>query len=195
VPQGSQQFTPRQLLDAGRHAEAEGRLDLAHQFYRHLADQYGYTSEAAEGRSHLARIGAAGHHPQIWQPNGNAAPALAVDGRPAIAATQRPRHVARRDPYRTGRAVAALVSGIGWLVIAGALSWFAAGAAGEAAQIPALQSLRLAFGVVLQLAGAVLCGAVMVLCGHAARALFDQAHATRELLAITRAKANGDHRQ
>ena len=193
MPQGSQQFTPRQLLDAGRHAEAEGRLDLAHQFYRHLADQYGYTAEAAEGRSHLARIEAASHHPQIWQTNGNAAPALAGNGRLAAAPSQRARHVPRRDPYRAGRALAALVSGIGWLVIAGALSWLAAGAAGEVAQVPALQSFRLAFGVVLQLAGAVLCGAVLVLGGQAARALFDQAHATRELVTISRAKVNGDH--
>jgi hypothetical protein len=190
VPQGSQQFTPRQLLDAGRHAEAEGRLDLAHQFYRHLADQYGYTSEAAEGRSHLARIEAAGR--QIWQTNGNAPLARGTNGRLASAPSQRPRHATRRDPYRVGRALAALMSGLGWLLIAGALAWLAAGAAWEVAQIPALATFRLATDVALQLGGALLGGAVMLLAGQAARALFDQAAAVREL-ASTRWKANGDH--
>ena len=57
MAQGSPQFTPRQLLDAGRRAEAEGKLDQANQLYRHLTDHYAYTIEAAEARNGLGRIG------------------------------------------------------------------------------------------------------------------------------------------
>ena len=53
MPQGSPQFTPRQLLDAGLRAEAEGKLDHANQLYRHLTDHYAYTTEAAEARNGL----------------------------------------------------------------------------------------------------------------------------------------------
>jgi hypothetical protein len=189
VPQGSQQFTPRQLLDAGRHAEAEGKLDLAHQFYRHLADHYGYTPEAAEGRNRLARIEAGGHYPQVWQTNGSTAPAHMVGGK---SRSQRRGRTAPRDTYRTGRALAAIVSGIGWLLISGALAWLGAGVAADVMQVAGLRNFLLTFGVVLQLGGALVCGAVTVLCGQAARALFDQAQAARELLAIKRTEGGGD---
>jgi hypothetical protein len=90
-----------------------------------------------------------------------------------------------------GRALAAVVSGIGWLLIAGALAWLGAGVAADVMQVPALRSFGLAVGVVLQLGGALVCGAVAVLCGQAARALFDQAQAARELLAIKRTEGGG----
>jgi hypothetical protein len=60
------QFTPAQLLESGRRAETEGRLDLAVQFYRHLTDNFAYTAEAAEAHNALGRVGAA--QSQIWQP-------------------------------------------------------------------------------------------------------------------------------
>ena len=53
----SPQFTPAQLLDSGRRAEAEGKFELAVQFYRHLTDHYGQTAEAAEARNGLGRLG------------------------------------------------------------------------------------------------------------------------------------------
>lgn len=46
-----------QLLDAGRRAEAEGKFDYATQLYRHLTEYYAFTSEAAEARNGLGRIG------------------------------------------------------------------------------------------------------------------------------------------
>jgi hypothetical protein len=78
-------------------------------------------------------------------------------------------------------------------VIAGALAWLAAGAAWEVAQLPALATFRLATELALQLGGALLAGALMLLAGQAARALFDQAAAARELAAIGRGRADGDH--
>lgn len=50
------QFTPFQVLDAGQRAEAEGRYDFAVQFYRHLADHYPQTREAAVAKEALARV-------------------------------------------------------------------------------------------------------------------------------------------
>ncbi len=101
----SQQFTPPQLLEAGHRAEAEGRLDLAAQFYRHLTEHYAFTGEAAEARNGLGRVGAA--QSQVWHMNGAAHPNGAA--RP-----QRRRPVAPRDHYRTGRALARLLSALGW---------------------------------------------------------------------------------
>ena len=189
MPRGSPQFTPRQLLDAGRRAEAEGKLDLAHQFYGHLSHHFGNTTEAAEGRQGLARIGAAG--PDVWQMNGGAPAASAANGL-QIGRSHRTKHAARRTEYRVGRALAALVSGIGWLVVAGALLALVAGAAPEFAQVAALQGLKLGPSVLPQAVGALLAGAVTLLLGQAARALFDHASAARELVAIERAKAGRD---
>ena len=177
---GSRQFTPKQLLDAGRRAEAEGRLDLAHRFYGHLSDHYGQVPEAAEGRDGLARIGTGSHYPQVWQMNG----VIPTAGAP------RARHVALRVEYRVGRALAALASGIGCLAIVAALLGLAAALAAEFALVPALQEHNHAYNVLPRAAGALLAGAVTLLCGQMARALFDRASAARELVAIERAKAN-----
>ena len=54
--QTSVQFTPVQVLQAARRAEAEGKMDYALQFYRHLVEQHGTTSEAQEAREGLFRI-------------------------------------------------------------------------------------------------------------------------------------------
>jgi hypothetical protein len=190
---GSPQFTPKQLLDAGRRAEAEGRLDLAHQFYGHLSDHYGHTPEAAEGRDLLARMGAS-HYPQVWQMNGAIPAAPAANGRlAATGGTRRAKHVAQRVDYRIGRALAALASGIGCLAIVAALLALAAGVAAEFALVPALQELKLTYDVLSRAAGALLVGAATLLLGQVARALFDQASAARELVAIERAKAGREH--
>lgn len=195
---GSPQFTPRQLLEAGRRAEAEGKLDLAQQFYGHLNDHYGHTSEAAEGRHGLSRIGASaphpGPHPQVWQMNGAASTGPALNGRASTGRERgkRVKHVARGPDYRVGRALAALLSGTGWLTAAAALLVLATAVATEFTQAPALQSLKLGFAVLPQAAGAMAAGAAALLVGQAARALFDQASAVRELAAIERARAEGD---
>jgi hypothetical protein len=189
MPAGSPQFTPRQLLDAGRRAEAEGKLDLAHQFYGHLSQYYGHTAEAAEGRHSLARIGTAGDHTDVWQMNGGTAAASASNGRMSAGRSYAARHPVHRTEYKVGRALAALVSGTGWLVVAGSLLALAAGAAAEYADITALQGLKISSSMLPQAAGALLAGTVTLLLGQAARALFDQASAVRELVAIERAKS------
>ena len=182
---GLAQFTPQQLLASGRRAEAEGRRDLAQQFYRHLTEQYGYTAEAADARNALGRVGAGSPtqngQAAIWQP---------ASVRPAGVRTARGRHDGPREEYRSGRALAVLTAGIGWLVIGAALI---AGAAATAAHVQMLpESYKLAYDSFLLVAGAVPAGAALVLAGQAARALFDQASAARELVAIERARRSGD---
>lgn len=59
MAQGPQQFTPSQILEAGRRAENEGRVEYAIQFYRHLTDHLARTPEAAVARDALTRLGAA----------------------------------------------------------------------------------------------------------------------------------------
>lgn len=59
--QESPQFTPSQVLDAGRRAETEGRGEYALQFYRHLVENYPGSGEAAAAMSALTRLGANPH--------------------------------------------------------------------------------------------------------------------------------------
>jgi len=54
--QQAPQFTPEQVLAAGRHAESEGRIDYAIQFYRHLTEYYRNTPEATAAGEALARL-------------------------------------------------------------------------------------------------------------------------------------------
>lgn len=192
MSQGLAQFTPQQLLEAGRRAEADGRPDLAHQFYRYLSENYGYTAEAADGRAGLSRV-TAGEAPPIWQLNSHAPPPTGQ--LPPMPSVVRPAarrvHARRAEPhehYRSGRALAALATGAGWLTIGVAVALAAAGAAAYLAPIPQLQELKLTTDMLLLLLGAVPGGAAMVLAGQVARALFDQAAAMRELAAIERAK-------
>jgi hypothetical protein len=174
----SSPFTPAQLLDSARRCEAEGKLDLANQFYRHLMDHYANTPEAAEARNAMGRIGTVQF--QAWQSGDTAAGAEAVP-RPKRGARRRP--VAPRDHYRTGRALAVCASGAGWLLA------FLGLAAPIASIIPGtgLPQLELP-----QLVGAAVglfaAGLLLVLLAQVAHALFDQASAARELVAMERAK-------
>lgn len=189
MPHGSPQFTPRQLLDAARRAEAEGKSDVARQFYRHLVEQYGDTVEAAEALGGLARLGG-GHGVHGLEALG-AMPPRAAAGRRGF---DRRSVAAGGGGYVVGRAVAALVSGLGWLTIAGALAALALGLWPELLQMAALPELRLGPDALLQAAMALPGGAIGVLCGQAARALFDMAAAARELAAIERTRAGGGPR-
>jgi hypothetical protein len=50
------QYTPVQVLQAARRAEAEGKMDYALQFYRHIVEHHGTSVEAQEAREGLFRI-------------------------------------------------------------------------------------------------------------------------------------------
>jgi hypothetical protein len=186
--QGTPQFTPQQLLEAGRRAEADGQVDAAVQFYRHLTDYYGFTAEAAEARNGLGRMGAAGPYPQIWQSNG-AGPHAAGDARSAGPRhPRRVRYPAPRNYYRTGRTLAALFSMLGWLMVVAGLAAPALYLFGPMPPAP-YGALGLLGGAI----GLLFFGLMIVASGQAARALFDQANATCELVAIERARSGGEH--
>jgi hypothetical protein len=191
--QGSPQFTPRQLLDAGRRAEAEGKHDHATQLYRHLTDHFGFTVEAVEARDGLGRIGADAGAP-LWANNG-AAPhsmPLAHGRMPGPRSGTRGREVAKKGHYRTGRALATLVSCAGWLIVATGVATVPVVLAAD----PLLLPRGLPYAESLGTTGAAaavavaLCafGLAVVFWGQMASALFDQANATRELVAIERAR-------
>jgi hypothetical protein len=184
--QATPQFTPQQLLDAGRRAEAEGRHDLAAKFYRQLADYYAYTAEAAEARSALARLGGAVWQPaSVWWHADGGPPHNEATNAAHVRSARRVKYPAPRNHYRAGRALARLFSGIGWLVFALGL---ALAPVAFFVPTPALFGL---LGAVSASIGLALFGLVIVASGQAARALFDQANATRELVAIERARGNG----
>jgi hypothetical protein len=50
------QFSPGQILEAGRRAENDGRIGYALQFYRHLTDHHARTPEAAIAKEALSRL-------------------------------------------------------------------------------------------------------------------------------------------
>lgn len=85
--QASVQFTPVQVLQAARRAEAEGKMDYALQFYRHLVEQHGNTVEAQEAREGLFRIAE-------WRWG----EARVARGREAAAAGGQPQPVAQPQP-------------------------------------------------------------------------------------------------
>lgn len=181
--QSTPQFTPQQVLDSGRRAEVEGRLDLAQQLYKHLADFYPQTQEGAEARSGLARIGGLSQ-PQVGRQFNDTSPHAEARNGPA-------RGVARRLPaprnyYRTGRALAGLFSAFGWLNV---LAGCAAPALVFVVRIPQPYGTP---GLVGGAVSLVFLGLLFVLAGQLARAIFDQANATRELVAIERARAAAD---
>lgn len=189
--QAAPQFTPLQLLDAGRRAEAQGHIEAALQFYRQTVDQYAYCPEAAEAREALLRLNA-GRHPKIWHPNGAAPAAEGVQRWHAGARkARRSRPTPGRNPYWIGKALARLISLCGWLIAAGA--FFAAPVLlllGRLEMLAGWPELNLgSLGVVAATLALAMLGLVAVALGQATRALFDQANATRELVAIERAKS------
>jgi hypothetical protein len=182
--QAAPQFTPFQLLEAARRAEADGHIEAAFQFYRQTADQFAYSPQAAAAREGLARLHG-GWQPKIWHLNGAPHPSEA-GGRATVAGRKARRSktpLAARQHYSLGRWLARLVSLLGWAVLAGA-------------GVPTLSVVlgRPELGIgstgLVGLGGGLgLLGLVLVALGLAFRALFDQANATRELVAIERLKA------
>ena len=59
------QFTPKQILEAGQRAVAEGRTDYARQFFQHLIDHYADTTEAANARNEMLSLGSAKAAPLV----------------------------------------------------------------------------------------------------------------------------------
>jgi hypothetical protein len=73
------QFSPGQILEAGRRAENDGRIGYALQFYRHLTDHHARTPEAAIAKEALSRLAHFRPEATTGQPAPAAAPALDRD--------------------------------------------------------------------------------------------------------------------
>ena len=191
--QSTQQFTPQQLLESGRRAEGEGRFDLAGQFYRHLIEHHAYTAQSVDARDALARIGAGAGEPRPPSWYASATPAETAGSRlPSVRGARR-RAAVRQRNYKAGRVMAALLSGLGWLVAAAGLAaWPVYLMMGS----PILEQSLVPFGLpggwvapAALAAGLVTAGLVIVFWGQLARAVFDQANAARELVAFERGRS------
>jgi hypothetical protein len=173
VSHAAPQFTPTQLIDAGRRAEAEGRLDLAVQFYRHVTENFAEAAQAAEAHGALGRIG-------HWQSSSAAGP--------QAGAYQPLRRRGGGRRYAVGRALTRIFDIVGWLVAVGGPAAIAAWLflRAEDPGLPRLELLSLAAGA----AGSLILGLGITLAAHVARALFDQASAARDLLALVRDRSS-----
>ena len=214
MAQASQNYSAAQILEAGRRAEAEGRIDHAIQFYRHVTDHMGFTAEAAVAEQSLQRLTVPqvnsalnGHHAPVS--NGAAGPhfhanptspaSRAIARVPSPAAEQpvspQPRFLLPRSRrrYRSGRIIARIVTFVGFIQAALGLMLLAIVIVGQFVLLPgaagaiiAGQSPVLSISASLSMA---VFGALFVLGGQLARALFDQASATRDLAIIARTRA------
>lgn len=93
--QAATQFTPEQLIVAGRRAEQQGQAHYAQQFYRYLADTFPTSTEAYEARDALYRLSqpaAEPHHP----------PAGPAKGAPVVASPPPPVTPPRAQPGMQG---------------------------------------------------------------------------------------------
>ena len=207
----SPQVTAAQVLDAGRRAEADGRLDYAIQFYRHLTDHHAGAPEAEEAREALSRLkrqtnsldgfprtrpagppplrnsgysntsDTARLGPKVGRGPIRIAPAGAVQPSPGIVLPE------SDTDYFAGRLVAHAFVGIGvFLAVAGLLATIAALLL-PSEKLALLPEWVVALRPVVGLTGAA-AGVVLFLLGQIARAIFDIASASRDLAAIERAK-------
>ena len=162
--QMSVQYTPVQVLQAARRAEAEGKMDYALQFYRHLVEHHGMTAEAQEAREGLFRIAewrwgearvtrrqeAANAPPQRHNSyaaaaaqqqdySSRAAPASAAGDRARGREGRAGMSVAQpyKARYRGATAIATLVSAVGWASVLAGVVMAVLAAGGFAADVSA----------------------------------------------------------
>jgi len=208
-------FTAAEVLRAGLQAEAEGRIDYAVQFYRHLTNHHVQTPEAAEARIALQRItqrrsaeatqtataasqrGPMAVAPQA-PPEGQRGPAggavvLPQAGAPpSLAVTNAAPAEAVRLPaperrYLIGRVMATGLQVLGWLMAALGIAMLGLG-------VVIGGSLPFVGSPFITGPGLALLGVLLVFWGQLARAVFDAANAARDIVAIERAKSGRHHR-
>ena len=199
------QVTAAHVLDAGRRAEANGRVDHAIQFYRHLADHHSAAPEAAAARDALTRLdhrrpanGARRQQagptakvrnlaPRHQSPNGAGRPAIRIA--PAAAAEpHRPLALPLSSKgYLIGRIIAHVLGGLGVLLVLAGLAVTILGLVMDPnAPLPRgvpTAAMRPFAGL-----SALATGIVLLFWSQIARAVFDIARASHDLSTIERAK-------
>lgn len=224
-----QQYTSGQILAAARRAEAEGKLDYALQFYRHIVDHHSSEPEAQEARASYVRLfrlrrsaddpEAAGFVPPahvngapspvraaagaaIQEDAAEAAPAGGAPGGTVnlpqvVAAAERQAlyplaelEFAFKERYRAGTVISLGANWVGWLLVGVGVALAGAGLFGVTGGLadPSPAVFDLPLGLVYGL-GATMGGLALVFLSQIALAIFDNANASRHLLAIERAKA------
>jgi hypothetical protein len=212
--QTQQQFTPEQILEAGRRAEEQGQNDYALQFYRHVVEHHAASPQAAAAREALQRLGAAG--PPAAHRNGFAGRPADVNARdlPArrepLSSEAPPRASAEKRPPPSGRRVSDIVPPRGDLelppvargFLAGrVVAWLFVGLGGLFAILgAAVAVLGMVTGVVpllpavappAVLGGSLLAiGLVLLFVGQTALAVFASALASRDTAQVMRAIAD-----
>lgn len=215
MPQATAHYSAAQILEAGRRAESEGRLEYAVQFYRHLTDFHAAAPEAATAREALARISArrtAEGPPSL--------PAVAA-ARSAVASVTNgqhgpsgrtvasfPReniriapvgaaHAGRRlilpspEPrYRVGRFIALVLSVLGLVFAVGGVAMLVLQYGLLAQHVAAIPGAALLAGQgLIGAATALAAGVLTFFLGQVARAVLDGSSAALDLVAIEHAKA------
>ena len=226
---GAPHYTPHQIIEAGQRAEADGQLQYAVQFYRHVLDNFAGSPESGFAYERLTVLEPAAHAVPAHEPMVTSAhwtPAQGRDQRAAhsetggahdhqlsMPAMARPRTtpaqngavqpttgarsrpvVSTRDGYRVGRLVAQIVTVAGWFAfVFGGVALVIVQAGIVPAGLPGFIAIILPFTGIAAAAGF-----GMIFFGQFARASFDTANATRELVAIARLKSgqpSGQQRQ
>jgi hypothetical protein len=214
MAQASLQYTPVQVLQAARRAEAEGKMDYALQFYRHLVEQHSSSAEAQEAREGLFRIaewrwgearvarrqeaangqqGNHGHQPYTIASSTDYPPESS-NRLPQIIAREAAKAAAKdetapvfKSRYRVGRNIAVLVSGIGWLSAVFGILVAVLGVAGVTSAVSDQVLLGVPVGLLVGMPVAML-GLLLVIAGQVGTAVFESTNATLELLSIERGR-------
>lgn len=208
--QASPHVTAAQVLDAGRRAEADGRVEYAVQFYRHLTDHHAGAPEAAAARQALSRLkqqtttgeGMPRARPASPPPLRTSAPRGSAEPHVGKRVGRGPIRIAPAgsthppdtlelpetdDEYTAGRLLARGLAGLGILAFASGLLIAAAALLLPAEMIARAPDWLPAAHPVAGAIGAA-AGIALFLAGQLARAVFDMASASRDIAAIERAK-------
>ncbi len=188
------QFNAGQIMEAARRAEAEGKLDFALQFYRHVIEHHGADLEAYEARDSFQRLMALQRDQRMQERRARADGAtsfpLVVREKPDEFAVDMPvePEFEFKERYRAGTNLAQGANWVGWMLVGIGSALGAAGAIRmpEALAVPSLFDLP--NGIVIGFITAAT-GLALVFLSQLALAVFDNANASRHLLAIERAKA------
>ena len=213
MAQASLQYTPVQVLQAARRAEAEGKMDYALQFYRHLVEQHSSSVEAQEAREGLFRIaewrwgearvarrqeaangqqGNHGHQPYTIAASSDYPPESSnrlpqIIAREAAKAAAKDEAPVFKSRYRAARNIAVLVSGMGWLSVAFGVLVAVLAIAGATTEISAQGPLGVPVGFLFGMPVAMF-GLFLVIAGQVGMAVFESTNATLELLSIERGR-------
>jgi hypothetical protein len=217
--QTSMQYTPVQVLQAARRAEAEGKMDYALQFYRHLVEQHGAAPEAQEAREGLFRIAEwrwgeariarrqdgtaapSGPFPQAVPGSASQPPSVDEPAEPSTftgSAAQLPQVVSRdsdeflplfKPRYGLAKFVAYGVSGLGLVSAIAGVAAAVLAGAGAVEEVSSVGTFGLPIGLVLGVPAALL-GLVLLLAGQLAVAVLASANANLEMLAIERSRVS-----